>query len=74
MAFSLVKTTFISIFQLLEFFSLEKVFVATKSWLQCVFSKYITICDALRDLAAFAQFKKREKHPWRSVNFSKVSD
>ena len=27
------------------------------------------ICDALRDLVAFVQFKKREKHPWRSVNF-----
>ena len=25
-----------------------------------------------RDLVAFAQFKKREKHPWRSVTFSKV--
>ena len=31
------------------------------------------ICDALRDLVAFVQFKKREKHPWRSVNFSKVA-
>ena len=31
------------------------------------------ICDALRDLIPFAQFKKREKHPWRSVNFSKVA-
>ena len=30
-------------------------------------------CDALRDLVAFAQFKKREKHPWRSVDFSKVA-
>ena len=29
------------------------------------------ICDALRDLVPFVQFKKREKHPWRSVNFSK---
>ena len=29
-------------------------------------------CDALRDLVPFVQFKKREKHPWRSVNFSKV--
>ena len=29
------------------------------------------MCDALRDLVAFVQFKKREKHPWRSVNFSK---
>ena len=30
-------------------------------------------CDALRDLVPFAQFKKREKHPWRSVNFSEVA-
>ena len=30
------------------------------------------ICDALRDLVLFVQFKKREKHPWRRVNFSKV--
>ena len=29
-------------------------------------------CDALRDLVPFAQFKKREKHLWRSANFSKV--
>ena len=29
---------------------------------------------ALRDLVVFAQFKKREKHPRRSVNFSKVAD
>ena len=28
----------------------------------------------LRDLVPFVQFKKREKHPWRSVNFSKVAD
>ena len=26
-------------------------------------------CDALSDLVAFVQFKKREKHPWRSVNY-----
>ena len=31
------------------------------------------ICDALRNLVAFVQFKKREKQPWRSVNFSKVA-
>ena len=30
-------------------------------------------CGALRDLVLFVQFKKCEKHPWRSVNFSKVS-
>ena len=27
------------------------------------------ICDALRDLVPFAQFKKREQHPWRSDTF-----
>ena len=31
-------------------------------------------CDALRDLAPFTQFKKREKHSWRSVTFSKVAE
>ena len=31
-----------------------------------------TNCDALRDLVPVVQFKKREKHPWRSVTFSKV--
>ena len=29
--------------------------------------------DVLRDLVPFVQFKKREKHPWRSVTFSKVA-
>ena len=33
----------------------------------------IRICGALRDLLPFVQFEKREKHPWRSVNFSKVA-
>ena len=31
------------------------------------------ICGALRDLVPFGPFKKREKHPWKSVNFSKES-
>ena len=31
------------------------------------------ICDALRDLVLFVQFKKREKHPWRSVTYSAKS-
>ena len=31
------------------------------------------ICDALRDLVPFVQFKKREKYPWRSNSFSKVA-
>ena len=33
----------------------------------------LVICGALRDLTPFVQFKKREKHPWRSVTFSKVA-
>ena len=33
----------------------------------------VDIRGALRDLVPFVQFIKREKHPWRSVNFSKVS-
>ena len=31
------------------------------------------ICDVLRDLVPFVQFKKREKHQWRSATFSKVN-
>ena len=31
------------------------------------------ICGALCNLLPFVQFKKREKHPWRSVAFSKVA-
>ena len=29
------------------------------------------ICDALRDLVSFVQFKKHETRRWRSVTFSK---
>ena len=32
-----------------------------------------TICDALRSLVPFVQFKKHEKHPWRNVNSSNVA-
>ena len=31
-------------------------------------------CGALSDLILFVKFKKREEHPWRSDNFSKVLD
>ena len=31
------------------------------------------MCDASHDLVPFVQFKKREKHPWKSVAFSKVA-
>ena len=33
-------------------------------------SSYAYICDALRNLVPFLQFKQREKHPWSSVTFS----
>ena len=29
--------------------------------------------DALHDLVPFAQFKKREKHPWKNVLFGKLA-
>ena len=29
---------------------------------------FLYIYDAMRDLVAFVQFKKREKHPWTSVS------
>ena len=31
------------------------------------------ICNALRVLVPFLQFKKHEKHPWSSVTSSKVA-
>ena len=35
------------------------------------YSKYAGAkCDALSDLVPFVPFKKSEKDPWRSVNFS----
>ena len=38
------------------------------------FAKKVSlICGALRDLVPCTRFKKREKHPWRSVTFSKVA-
>ena len=37
------------------------------------FQKSNTVCDALRNLVPFVQFKKCEKHPWRSVNFNQVT-
>ena len=32
-----------------------------------------SICDVLRDLVPFVQFKKSERHPSRSVTFKKVA-
>ena len=36
-----------------------------------IFSFYLRMCDALRNLAPLVKFKKNEKHPWRSITFSK---
>ena len=38
-----------------------------------IIDEAFSICDVLRDLVTFVQFKKREKHPWRTVTFSKVA-
>ena len=35
---------------------------------------FLVTCDALRNLVPFVQFKKREKHPWRSDTLAKVAD
>ena len=42
-------------------------------FLQFFYKRSDCICDVLRDLVPFAQFKKCEKHPWRGVTFSKVA-
>ena len=36
-----------------------------------VFHRWSCICDTLHDLVPFVQFKKREKHPWKNVTFTK---
>ena len=44
------------------------------SWYgHCLYISEIIIRDALRDSVRFVLFEKREKHPWRSVTFSKVT-
>ena len=40
---------------------------------QCLSPPYVSICDVLHNLVPIVQFRKREKHPWRSVTFSKVA-
>ena len=46
----------------------------TPSLLRTIYAHYTTGLDSdvLHDLVPFVQFKKREKHPWRSATFSKV--
>ena len=38
-----------------------------------IFRKRTNNCYALRDLVLFVHVRKREKHPWGTVNFSKVT-
>ena len=45
----------------------------TKSGKVIMINMALYICDALSDLVPFIQFKKREKHPWRSATFIKVA-
>ena len=52
---------------------IKKTAELSKKCLQITASFTSNICDVLRDLVLFVQFKKREKHPWRSINFSKVA-
>ena len=39
-------------------------------WVKNIVYVSLRICDVLRDLIPFVQFKKREKHPLRIITFS----
>ena len=52
--------------------SLRKLYVEEQSTFD-LGNKYQEICDILRDLVPFVQFKKREKHPWMSVTYSNAA-
>ena len=66
----------------LNFFLISGSYLFIRSILLCYTTQFSsknvtssgTSSDDLRDLVPFAQFQKREKHPWRSVNFSKVAN
>ena len=49
--------------------------VHTPSPLQTIYAQHTFDLDrdVLRNLVPFVQFKKRKKHSWRSVTFSKVA-
>ena len=49
-----------------------RVVVSTHLVLMLPFISEEYICAALRDSAQYVQFKKCEKHPWRSVTFSSL--
>ena len=47
-------------------------FFYTQRWYQIHMQSKKGLCVALHNLVPFVRFKKREKHPWRSVTFSKA--
>ena len=49
-------------------------FIETDQWYKMgsLVLLLLSIFDVLRDLVPFVQFKKRKKHPWRSITFNKV--
>ena len=60
----------------LELSFLYFVFLLARSLLRggLLNNNFKIMCDAsLRDLVAFVQFKKCEKHPWRSDTYSKTA-
>ena len=67
-------------FLLILYFSISQFALNSRGCESCiifrgVFNSFMTevlICGALRDLVPFVQFRKREKHPWKSVNLSKL--
>ena len=55
-----------------KLFILNWIFQRTELWENFHILLYVKrICDALHDLVPFVQFTEREKHPWRSLTFSK---
>ena len=51
----------------------KNLFVKAGNYSESFQQKSDKICGALRDLVPCAQFKKRKRHPWKNVNFSKVA-
>ena len=60
---------------LYQAWKLELMEVHTPSPLRNIYAQCTIVLDSdvLRDLVPFVQFKTCQKHPWRSVTFSKVA-
>ena len=57
---------------LIDLLKISDVVGYNRKWNWIDWNAYIS--KALQDLAPFTLFKKRKKHPWRSVTFSKVAE